>query len=774
MDFPESYFDDEVRDGFFVSGQMKRCWASQLEVLSDFDEFCKRHDLKWFAAYGTLLGAVRHGGFIPWDDDIDIIMLRRDYDKFLMYAENELTGTYSLVNQQHNPGIEISIYCTRLTSKLEGDLAVPLNKFHGFPPITGIDILCLEDFTDNRKEAKEYLSKYKKLTDAAREANNENSIFPQEIREGAIRFLEKNAGKKFDPDKIGYELEQFFDRLHRNSFNNPRSKKVIDYMGVYVGLKRIYSRDIFDDWMLMPFENTHIRVPVRYHEFLGLPFGPDYMMPVKGGSAHAYPFYRKQIENIQGMDTYVKCVWHPYEFWMPDLERKDRSVRDDAKGKSLQFTELLLKIHMMIPRYIELGDMANIEKLLTSCQDVGQNMEQLLTTNYGEDIPAVELVRNYRSELDVIADADPGKTVSDKVPDIDRLNRIIMDLAKELEQIKEKRQVVFIPYKASQWPAMESIWKAAEEDPDCDAYVIPIPYYRKDNLARAGEQIYEGDLFPSHVPVVDFNSYDFENRHPDVIYMVSAYDEISCSDCVYPFFYGFNIKKFTDKLIYVPPFEIEEITPDNGVALEAIRQYVQSPGFVNADYIVTQSENTKERYMTILKEFSGDEFVSYWDNKLLPLGTPLWDIPERKKTDTSLYKKWEEKLLKSDSEEKRLILFQNGADTLYMNPRKEAERIRKILETFESRADSVTLVWMPQPEIAEYIVDMLPEKKIAPYLDLIREYKEKSACILLEGEDAKKDDEILTLCDAYYGNPGPLSHKFMMKDKPVMLFEQKF
>ena len=78
MEFPASYFQGEYREGFYVAPMMKRAWAAQMEVLLLFDEICDTYGLKWYIAYGTLLGAVRHKGFIPWDDDIDIWMFRED------------------------------------------------------------------------------------------------------------------------------------------------------------------------------------------------------------------------------------------------------------------------------------------------------------------------------------------------------------------------------------------------------------------------------------------------------------------------------------------------------------------------------------------------------------------------------------------------------------------------------------------------------------------------------------------------------------------------
>lgn len=100
--FNKSFFQEEMIDEFFVDEERKKIWAVELDLLLEFDRICRIHKLKYILWAGTLLGAVRHKGFIPWDDDIDVAMLRSDYEKLLTYKD-EFRYPYFLQTPHTDP-----------------------------------------------------------------------------------------------------------------------------------------------------------------------------------------------------------------------------------------------------------------------------------------------------------------------------------------------------------------------------------------------------------------------------------------------------------------------------------------------------------------------------------------------------------------------------------------------------------------------------------------------------------------------------------------------
>ena len=93
---PDSFFDEQDRLGFHIDRKRKELWAIELDMLYELDRVCNKLNVQYFLDGGTLLGAARDGHIIPWDDDIDVSMLRKDYDVFLHEAPKEFEPPFFL------------------------------------------------------------------------------------------------------------------------------------------------------------------------------------------------------------------------------------------------------------------------------------------------------------------------------------------------------------------------------------------------------------------------------------------------------------------------------------------------------------------------------------------------------------------------------------------------------------------------------------------------------------------------------------------------------
>ena len=148
------FFHDEIRNDFYIPTAIKASWASALDVLENIDRICSRHNIRYFADWGSFLGAVRHGGFVPWDDDLDICMLRDDYRKFREVAPKELPSNYCFhdYETQQDHWLFLSRVVNNEHYCFEPDY---LRNNYNYPWLTGIDIFVKDYLYDDPAKEKE-------------------------------------------------------------------------------------------------------------------------------------------------------------------------------------------------------------------------------------------------------------------------------------------------------------------------------------------------------------------------------------------------------------------------------------------------------------------------------------------------------------------------------------------------------------------------------------------------------------------------------------------
>lgn len=335
LDFPEDFFEEEVRENFTVDSTMKCFWAAEMEVLREIAEICERHELTWYCAYGTLLGAVRHQGYVPWDDDMDIWMLREDYMKFLEVAAEELPQEYIIQSPLSEMGYHQFHSCIMNAHSVSVS-PERLQHFHNCPFIVGVDIFPLDYLPADAAEKKEERELFDRITMAAnlldkgewtpehfayiietlRYLGNEKIFLNlgraerDELDEEKLLedddwlTAEKLSGtdtwlKPENREKAVSELYRLANYVVMRYAKKP-GKELVMYMDYINWPKKIYQEQWFSVVDYVPFETFGVPIPAYYDEILKRIYG-DYHVRVRLKSMHGYPMYEKQLQQLRDM-----------------------------------------------------------------------------------------------------------------------------------------------------------------------------------------------------------------------------------------------------------------------------------------------------------------------------------------------------------------------------------------------------------------------------------------------------------------------------------------
>lgn len=247
---PDSFFEEEIRNDYKITKDKKELWAIMIDLYKEFEKVCARHGLNFYAAYGTLLGAVRHSGFIPWDDDMDFWMFREDYDR-LKLLKDEFKYPYQLVwpeSEDYNGFSFIKLRNAETTAHIESLKDVNINKGI-FIDIFPLDEVNMKTFVKDQKVINDLIkrnSKNMKLIPllSGIEASNLNNV----IRDN---------------------FEQIEMIVSKDNNNNS------DLMAVRVScisreIPVLLNKQDFTDYKIIPFENFNIRIPYGWENLLTL------------------------------------------------------------------------------------------------------------------------------------------------------------------------------------------------------------------------------------------------------------------------------------------------------------------------------------------------------------------------------------------------------------------------------------------------------------------------------------------------------------------------
>lgn len=291
------FFKEEIRCGFTVCEEMKRAWAAEMEVLSEVIAVCKKYGLTYYADYGTLLGTVRHHGFVPWDDDIDIALKRKDFERLFHILPQELPAEYGINSyitstDHHQPwgSVTNSQYITWDTERTE--------KFYGCPYVVGIDIYPLDYLPRDKEMAQAQIALYNAVYDGAQRYDE---LAASGELEQYIPQLEELCRVSFRRDQpLQDQLWRLSDRIAAMAVED-ESDYLTLYTRIVLGdLDFKLKKEWYSDTVELPFECMKVAVPKNYREVLTVLYG-DYETPVQGQSAHDYPFYNRQKEIFKSM-----------------------------------------------------------------------------------------------------------------------------------------------------------------------------------------------------------------------------------------------------------------------------------------------------------------------------------------------------------------------------------------------------------------------------------------------------------------------------------------
>lgn len=358
------------------------------------------------------------------------------------------------------------------------------------------------------------------------------------------------------------------------------------------------------------------------------------------------------------------------------------------------------------------------------------------------------------------------KLINSPEYDADLVKKALDVFFQQIQEENETYRVLFLPYKYSMWDSFESIFEAAKEDENCEAYVMPIPYYDKDQEGNFTEMHDESESYPDDVGIISWQDNQVDEIDPDVIFIHNPYDGNNLVTSIHPKYYTNKLVCKDRVVIYVPYYV--SYTDDEGILIFI------GGAEVYADYVIAQSEWYKKRFEQLIDNYKrtndilNDLIVSYDNgNKFIVLGNPKYDkIRSLTKYEYLLKDDWKEKLLDASGNKKFTVLLDTTIEVLTKGKEKTLKKVEEVIDFFEKQKD-FALIWRPHPLIKPTLRKMCPEL-IPTYVKLVELFDRLDNCIF---DDTNDMHTAIAWSDAFMGKYGSMIELYRVTKKPTIMLE---
>lgn len=431
-------------------------------------------------------------------------------------------------------------------------------------------------------------------------------------------------------------------------------------------------------------------------------------------------------------------------------------MKNSLKEQLLEIVQTLLQVHRQIENH--LNEKEVLLELLTECQNAAISIGNILEKDVHYSNDTIENLESYCELLyGIYQDSESCICNIDKI--IEEMDGRIRKTENEIiRDLHRPFQIVFMPYKASMWTSLESIWRAALDREDCDVKVVVAPYQTLDADGKCIRVVDESSLFPQYVSLTSYKEYDVTNDKPDMIFIHNPYDETNYVTRVLPQFYSSYLKSYTNCLVYSPYGMIGYYNPDKGVWMPLTKATRV------VDKILVQSERVKEIYLK----------YGHPERRIISIGSPKVDaLVERNKREHQVPPEWEKlngkKVFLLNT---HLSYFSSGAYYQEKNPGCDNYAIKmheSIMKYLLDKTD-VALIWRPHPLLKETLIS----RNMIELVEYVESLEQRIECSTNAVLDRTGDYSLaFNLSDALLSTYSSLVAEYMLTGKPIFIYESR-